>query len=123
MSARMSFLITDDSSAMRSMIRAMIADISGDVFEAEDGARSLQAYEDHHPDWVLMDLMMPGMDGLAATEKMVQAHPEARVIIVTHQDRGVFREAARVAGAKGYVLKENLLEIRNFVENSMTPSL
>jgi DNA-binding NarL/FixJ family response regulator len=121
MPVRMSFLITDDSSAMRAMIRAMIADVSGEVFEAIDGEESLRAYEDHHPDWVLMDLAMPRMDGLVATGKIMAAHPDARVIIVTHQDRRAFREAARLAGAKGYVLKENLLEIRNLIEMQTNP--
>jgi CheY-like chemotaxis protein len=114
--ARMSFLITDDSLEIRQLIKAILADMSAAVYEAADGEESLAAYRAHRPDWVLMDLMMPGVGGLAATARMRKEHPAARIIIVTQQDSAAFRAAARDAGAIGYVLKENLLEIRELIE-------
>ena len=113
--ARLRVLITDDNQPMRRMIRTVVDDLPVDLFEAADGEQSLQSYREHHPDLVLMDLAMPRMDGLQATREMVLAFPGARVIIVTQQDHAALREAARKAGALGYVLKENLNQVREFI--------
>jgi len=66
----------------------------------------------HRPDWVLMDIDLPEVDGINATRQIVAAHPEARVVIVTSYDDAGLRETARSAGACEYVVKENLIEIR-----------
>jgi DNA-binding NarL/FixJ family response regulator len=63
-----------------------------------------------------MDIEMSRMDGLTATRNIVQAFPGARVVIVTKHDNNYIREAAREAGACGYVLKENLMAIRELLE-------
>ena len=60
------------------------------------------------PDIVLMDVRMPRMDGLAATRQIREFHPGARVVIVTDYDDEDLRKAAMEAGARGYVLKQNL---------------
>lgn len=119
--APQSILIADDNPAMRQMIRDVIGGLAGDVFEAESGEEGLRIYREKHPDWVLMDIVMPGIDGLETTQQMLQENPKARVIIVTHHDWPVYRTAAREAGAKGFVAKDNLLELRQFFEGSAFP--
>ncbi|MGH9838430.1 MAG: response regulator [Blastocatellia bacterium] len=83
--------------------------------ECSDGVQALDAYRQHHPDWVLMDIKMKEMDGLAATRQIKAAFPQARIVIVTGYDDARLREAARSAGACAYVHKENLLELRQIL--------
>jgi DNA-binding NarL/FixJ family response regulator len=74
------------------------------------------AYTAHPPDCVLMDISMVPIDGITATRQIVQSFPTARIVIVTQYDDARLRAAAQGAGARGYVLKENLFEVRRFLE-------
>jgi len=111
----MKVLIVEDSEPMRltikSFIEGFIEDKGGWVHECADGAQALAEYAKHRPDWVLMDIKMKHVDGLAATRQITTLFPEARIVIVTSYDEASFRDEARQAGASGYVLKENLLEL------------
>jgi CheY-like chemotaxis protein len=95
------------------MIAEIIKSKTKQVFECTDGIEALGEYRIHHPDWVLMDMKMKGMDGLAATELIRQYFPKAKVMIVSQDDTPEIRQAARQAGAAAFVPKENLLEILN----------
>ena len=101
---------------MRRMIERVVHDLFNSVAECDDGAEALAAYARHRPDWVLMDISMSRMDGLTATRNIVQAFPDAKVVIVTKHDNKYLQEAARNAGACGYVVKENLMAIRELFE-------
>ena len=114
----MKILIVEDNAVMREMIKRMVGDLADEMSECEDGNQALAAYEARCPDWVLMDLEMPGMDGITATRRLIKTHPEARVIIVTDYSDEPLRAAARAAGACGYLLKENLIELRRWLEAS-----
>jgi CheY-like chemotaxis protein len=114
----MMLLIVDDNAAMRRLMRRVAGDLAERIEECEDGTQALSAYEQHRfgaGDWVLMDVEMAQMDGLTATRELRAAHPEARVIIVTKHDDEQLREAALRHGACGFVLKENLLELRSLL--------
>jgi DNA-binding NarL/FixJ family response regulator len=73
------------------------------------------AYAVCRPDWVFMDVRMPGLDGIAATCRIKADFPAARVVIVTSYDDAKLRRAAREAGAFAYVLKEGLFELRRIL--------
>src|SRR5687767_180924 len=108
----MTILIVDDNAEVRRVIRATIADLVANIYECSDGAQAAAACLQHQPDWVLMDIEMSGVDGLAATRQVRYAFPNARVVIVTAHDAESLREAARRAGAIAYVHKEDLSKLR-----------
>lgn len=74
------------------------------------------AYAAQRPDWVLMDIDLPGQDGITATRALLTANPTARVLIVTGYDDAELRRAAAAAGACGYVLKEDLFDLRRLLQ-------
>ena len=107
----MKLLIVEDNASARRFIETIVAPVATQIHECADGAEALEAYLAHRPDFVLMDLAMERMDGITATRQIRAADPAARFIIVTQYDQADLREAAKAAGACGYVWKENLLEI------------
>ncbi len=112
----MTVLIVDDSPQFRELIRTVLAGLVDAVSECADGDEAVAAYGAQRPDWVLMDLQMARMGGLEATRRLLAADRTARVLIVTDYDDVHWRAAAIEAGACGYVLKENLLEVRRLLE-------
>ena len=101
-------LIVDDHAMVRTGISAWI-DTQPDlalVGEASNGQEAVQRTGQMHPDVVLMDLVMPVMDGIAATRAILEANPEVKVLVVTsfsEKERAV--QAIR-AGAAGFILKD-----------------
>ena len=81
------------------------------IYEASDGSEAVDLYEREHPDWVLMDIMMEPMDGLVASRKIMTAHPEAKIIILTNFDDKRYRQAAQEAGVRAFLPKEQLNNI------------
>ena len=100
-------LIVDDHAIVRAGIRLLLqqhADFQV-VGEAADGQEALQLVQQLEPDVVLMDIGMPGMDGLAATRAISQNYPQVHILTLTqHENREYVLPMLR-AGAKGYVLK------------------
>lgn len=113
-----SILIIEDNSAMRRLIRTFVGDLADVVHECEDGAQALAAYQRHRPDWVLMDIKMPGLDGIAASRCITESDPEAKILIVTDYDDERLRTAAVNAGTRGYILKDRLLDLRPILSGS-----
>jgi DNA-binding NarL/FixJ family response regulator len=100
-------LIVDDHAILRAGIRALLqlhADFEV-VAEAADGQEAVTQTQKHNPDVILMDIGMPGMDGLAATREIIAAHPNTRVLILTQHENREYVLPALKAGAAGYVLK------------------
>jgi DNA-binding NarL/FixJ family response regulator len=101
-------VIADDQALVRAGFR-MILDARGDievVGEAEDGAEALALVREHAPDVVLMDVRMPGVDGIEATRQLVASGSEARVVMLTTYDADEYIFAALRAGASGFMLKD-----------------
>jgi len=115
MAHTVNLLIVDDSERMRRMIKRLIKGILAEVWECDDGSQALGAYTEHRPDWVLMDIEMKDVDGITATREIITAFPDARIVIISNYDSDELREAASAAGATGYVVKENLIDLRRIV--------
>ncbi len=101
-------VVVDDHPVFRDGMRAVLDQLEGIevVGEAADGEAAVAVVEQVRPDVVLMDLRMPGVDGLEATGRITRARPEVAVLVLTmdEDDASVF--AALRAGARGYLLKE-----------------
>jgi len=111
----MTFLIVEDNSEMRRLIKRAVTKESDIVYECSDGSDALASYVQHGPDWVLMDIKMPRLDGISATRQIKKVFPQARIVVVSQYDDTEMREDARRAGAADYVLKDDLLAIRQII--------
>lgn len=108
-------LIVDDSPEMRGLMRQIACKECDRIFECEDGDEVLAAFAAHQPDWVLMDVEMKRLDGLKATAALMRQHPEAKVIVVTKYTDAQTRAAARAAGARHFLSKDDLLSLRSLI--------
>ena len=100
-------LIVDDHAIMRDGIRALLS-VNDDievVGEASEGKEALKKVEQLKPDVIVMDIAMPGMDGMEATRQMVKANSRVKVLILTQHDNKEYILSAIKAGATGFVPK------------------
>lgn len=100
-------LLVDDHLLVRASLRSLLDDFGGVqvVGEASDGRQALELVGEYRPELVLMDISMPGLNGLEATQRIGRDHPQVRVIVLSmHTSEQHVLQALR-AGARGYVLK------------------
>src|SRR5262245_58928684 len=97
--------MVEDSEPVRRMIKSFVGDLADGFVECEDGCDALEAYAEHRPDLVLMDIEMSRLGGLEATAEIKAAFPEARVVIVSQWDSPALRQAARLGGAESFISK------------------
>jgi two-component system, NarL family, response regulator DegU len=104
----LSVILVDDHTMLRQGIRrALESEGIKVVAEASDGKEAIRLALEHKPDVVLMDVSMPGMDGVEAARRLVEADGRQRVVMLTmHIDRDVIDRAIR-AGAVGYLTKDS----------------
>jgi DNA-binding NarL/FixJ family response regulator len=103
-----SVLLADDQPLLRRGFR-MILEAEGDLIvaaEAADGEEAVDLARRHAPDVVLMDIRMPGTDGIEATRRIVAADPDAKVLVLTTFDVDEYAFGALRAGASGFLLKD-----------------
>ena len=103
----MTLLLIDDHFVVRSGLAASLA-LEEDmtvIAEADSGDQALDAYTQHQPDIVLMDLQLPGLSGIEATQALVSADPTARILIFSTFARDEEIHRALRAGALGYLQK------------------
>ncbi|MFZ6031602.1 MAG: response regulator [Chloroflexota bacterium] len=109
---RIRILIADDHLIVRQGLR-LILETEPDlalVGEAIDGAEAVHLAEELHPDVILMDLRMPGTDGLAAIETLHRSRPEIAIVILTTFDEDDLMLRGLRAGARGFLLKDTSRE-------------
>lgn len=110
---RVRILIAEDHAVVREGFRSLLTyDGSFEVVDAvADGIQAVESYRVHQPDVVLMDLQMPGLDGVAASQAIRTHDVEARILILTTYDGDEDVRRSLAAGALGYVLKESPPEV------------
>ena len=103
-------LIVDDNAQLRAFMREIVAEASDlqVVGEAVDGAEAMQLVQALRPAIVLLDLIMPQVNGLEVLQWIKVEHPETKVIIVTVHDEDAYRQAAETSGADAFLLKKTL---------------
>ena len=102
-------LIVDDQEAFRSAARLVVELTTGFVVAAEaaSGEDGVALADEVRPQLVLMDINLPGIDGLEATRRIVAAHPEARVLVFSTYEANEYESRALDAGAIGFVPKSD----------------
>lgn len=100
-------LAVDDHPVFRDGIASIIQGQPDMVLagEAENGAEAIEQFRHHRPDVVIMDVQMPGIDGIEATERICKEFPDARIIVLTIHKGDVLASRVLNAGAWGYLLK------------------
>ncbi|MBN2392835.1 MAG: response regulator transcription factor [Anaerolineae bacterium] len=108
MSDSIRLLIADDHLIVREGLRLILETAEGMelVGEAADGAEAVRLASQLQPDVVLMDLRMPGMDGLTAIERLRETHPHIAVVILTTYNEDDLMVRGLRVGARGYLLKD-----------------
>ena len=101
-------LIVDDHQLFREGVKRILAfeDTFEVVAEGDDGSEVISLYEETQPDVVLMDINMPRMNGIEATEHLTTQYPDAKVIVLSIHDDESYVSQALKTGALGYMLKE-----------------
>ena len=104
---RLRIVIADDQTVVREGLQ-MVLDVMPDlevVATVADGEQALAAVAEHHPDAILLDLHMPVLDGVGATERLTREHPEVAIVVLTTYADDETIIAALRAGARGYLTK------------------
>src|SRR5262245_21438642 len=107
---------------MRAFLRQLCCGVATEVRDCADGAEAIAAFNEFRPDWTVMDIAMPVVDGLAATTRITRTHPGARVVVITQQPSPEYELAAREAGAFSYLVKENLQQLPGILSRSVSAS-
>ncbi len=105
---KIKILIVDDHAILRDGIRALLGvhDQIDVVGEASDGRECIEKALESEPDVILMDLVMPGMDGLEATRRIRKKIPKAKVLFLTQYESKEYVQSAIKAGGHGYIPKK-----------------
>jgi len=111
-------MVVEDAPFIREMIRDILESHEHQIVaEASNGQEALEKYQATKPEIVLMDILMPGMDGLSAINKIREVDPQARIIVVSALVKETLKKEALRAGALDFVAKpfqvERLLEAVN----------
>ena len=120
-SKKLKVLIVDDIPKIRMVKRKMIETYLFNqfekIYECTNGKEAVDEFNKYRPDWILMDIKMPVMDGFEASKFIFNSNPQAKIIILTQYDEIEYYETAKKIGAKAFVLKENLTDIPELIRN------
>jgi len=117
-------LIADDALFMRTLLRDIFIEFGWQVIaEVEDGEQALAAYTEQRPDLVTMDVVMPGMGGVAALEKILAQDASARIVVCSALGQKQLMLKAIKAGARDFIVKPFRTEqVREVIDRVMTES-
>ena len=119
-SAALTVLVVDDHAPFRAVLKTLLAESGAKVAECGSAVEALRLLDEIQPDWVLMDIEMPELDGISATRALKSRRPQTRVVMVTQYDDPDMRAEAARAGACAYVLKDDLAALTQFFSAEVT---
>jgi DNA-binding NarL/FixJ family response regulator len=108
-------MIIEDNDGMRELLRQLLTDFFDDCTEARSGEEGLRMFAAAPVDLVIMDNILPGMDGIETAEELLKINSSVHVIMVTDFDDIPFRQAAMRAGIRGFYGKSNLMHLRSYI--------
>lgn len=117
-------LVADDALFMRTLLRDIFIEFGWQVIaEVEDGEQALAAYTEQRPDLVTMDVVMPGMGGVAALERILAQDASARIVVCSALGQKQLMLKAIKAGARDFIVKPFRTEqVREVIDRVMTES-
>jgi two-component system response regulator EvgA len=118
----MKLMIVDDHAGAREMIRKILNLPGLTICECASGSEALRRASEFQPDWVTMDLQMPGQNGFQCADAFRLECPSAQVVILTSFNEPHFQQLARTVGAAAIVSKENLMALRAMLANALNRS-
>ena len=98
-------LVVDHNDYARLVLQGILLSEGHDVVNAKDGEELISAYDDNNPDVVMLDVVMPNVDGITAAKELLKVHPDAKVIIESAQHVSQVQKEAEDIGIIGYVTK------------------
>jgi len=116
----MKLMIVDDHAGMRKKIRELLAKPELETREYATGEEAVLAAPEFQPDWIIMDVHLPRMNGFEAIEIIRTEIPLARITVISTEDRNYLREAARVVGAEQFLSKHQLASLPQMLYGGST---
>ncbi len=118
-----SVLICDDSILARKQLKDAIVEYCGDditIYEGKNGQEAVDIYKEHKPNLVLLDIVMPEMDGTTAVANIIALDPEATIVIVSSVGTQLQLKKAISAGAKDFIQKPiELTQVHNLIQTHL----
>ncbi|MBI5631477.1 MAG: response regulator [Elusimicrobia bacterium] len=126
MTTQKKILVVDDDPAIREVLSTQLARLHYDTVSAADGQEAVALFKSEKPDLVLMDLMMPSMDGLAACQKMRALEKQGRrtpILFLTARESHQDKLSSALSGGDDFISKPvSLQELREHVESALQQS-
>ena len=109
-------LIADDHPRMRRLLRGILEGGKYGIIEATNGLEAVEAHDEFHPAWIIMDVDMPEMDGVTATRTIQQRESNSRIVIITQHDSQAIRAEIDALGTYAFVPKDDLFDLPSLLK-------
>jgi two-component system, NarL family, invasion response regulator UvrY len=116
-------LVVDDSELVRKGLRRVLQSKPGwEVCEASDGESAVEMFKAQSPDVVIMDLQMPGLNGIETSAKILAIEPAAKIVMFTQHASGALEQHAREMGVRSVVSKTDTFRMLGMIEELVGPT-
>ena len=119
----MTVMIIEDHVKMRTLITKVLESELPElqtIILCDSGKKAIELYHKNNPNWVVMDIDIKNIDGLAATQRIIEIDPTAKIIILSQYDDPEYQQMAIELGAVDYVNKENLNHVTKLMSNHLS---